>query len=218
MPCRNLTAGPTTSAGWRNRNAGAVARTAAVIPRRARPEPVFGSDFSPAGSSFPLLTAKAGHLNRARRSPIPGIGKVQRGGRSLGAPCIHVAQMEDMAMRDFDLTPVRRSTIGFDRLFDLIDDSFRLQGEDNYPPYNIARVGEDHYRISLALAGFKPEEITVTAAQNMLTVEGRKAENGDHEYLFQGISGRPFRRKFNLADYVEVTCASFENGLLHRRL
>jgi len=74
-------------------------------------------------------------------------------------------------MRDFDLTPVWRSTIGFDRLFDLIDDSFRLQGEDNYPPYNIARVGEDHYRISLALAGFKPEEITVTAEQNMLTVE-----------------------------------------------
>jgi molecular chaperone IbpA len=122
--------------------------------------------------------------------------------------------MEDMAMRDFDLTPVRRSTIGFDRLFDLIDASFRLQGEDNYPPYNIARVGEDHYRISLALAGFKPEEITVTADQNILTVEGRKAENGDHEYLFQGISGRPFRRKFNLADYVEVTGASFENGLL----
>jgi molecular chaperone IbpA len=92
-------------------------------------------------------------------------------------------------MRDFDLTPMWRSTIGFDRLFDLIDDSFRLQGQDNYPPYNIARVGEDHYRISLALAGFKPEEITVTAEQNMLTVEGRKVENGDHEYLFQGICG-----------------------------
>ena len=117
-------------------------------------------------------------------------------------------------MRAFDLTPVRRSTIGFDRLFDFIDDSFRLQGEDNYPPYDIARVGEDRYRISLALAGFKPEEITVTAEQNMLTVEGRKAESDDHEYLFQGISGRPFRRKFNLADYVEVTGASFENGLL----
>jgi molecular chaperone IbpA len=66
-------------------------------------------------------------------------------------------------MRDFDLTPMWRSTIGFDRLFDLIDDSLRLQGQDNYPPYNIARVGEDHYRISLTLAGFKPEEITVTA-------------------------------------------------------
>jgi molecular chaperone IbpA len=121
-------------------------------------------------------------------------------------------------MRDFDLTPMWRSTIGFDRLFDLIDDSFRLQGQDNYPPYNIARVGEDHYRISLALAGFKPEEITVTAEQNMLTVEGRKAENGDHEYLFQGISGRPFRRQFNLADYVEVAGASLENGLLQIEL
>jgi molecular chaperone IbpA len=121
-------------------------------------------------------------------------------------------------MRDFDLTPMWRSTIGFDRLFDLIDDSFRLQGQDNYPPYNIARVGEDHYRISLALAGFKPEEITVTAEQNMLTVEGRKVENGDHEYLFQGISARPFRHQFNLADYVEVTGASLENGLLQIEL
>jgi molecular chaperone IbpA len=121
-------------------------------------------------------------------------------------------------MRDFDLTPMWRSTIGFDRLFDLIDDSLRLQGQDNYPPYNVARVGEDHYRISLALAGFKPEEITVTAEQNMLIVEGRKVENGDHEYLFQGISGRPFRRQFNLADYVEVTGASLENGLLQIEL
>ena len=121
-------------------------------------------------------------------------------------------------MRDLDLTPMWRSTIGFDRLFDLIDDSLRLQGQDNYPPYNVARVGEDHYRISLALAGFKPEEITVTAEQNMLTVEGRKVENGDHEYLFQGISGRPFRRQFNLADYVEVAGASLENGLLQIEL
>ena len=117
-------------------------------------------------------------------------------------------------MRDFDLTPIWRSTVGFDRLVDLIDDSLRLAGEDNYPPYNIARTGEDNYRISLALAGFKPEEITVTAEQNMLTVEGRKAEKDDREYLYQGISGRPFRRQFNLADYVEVKGASFEDGLL----
>ena len=117
-------------------------------------------------------------------------------------------------MRDFDLTPIWRSTVGFDRLVDLIDDSLRLAGKDNYPPYNIARTGEDNYRISLALAGFKPEEITVTAEQNMLTVEGRKAEKGDPEYLYQGISGRPFRRQFNLADYVEVKGASFEDGLL----
>ena len=117
-------------------------------------------------------------------------------------------------MRDFDLTPIWRSTVGFDRLVDLIDDSLRLAGEDNYPPYNIARTGEDNYRISLALAGFKPEQITVTAEQNMLTVEGRKAEKDDREYLYQGISGRPFRRQFNLADYVEVKGASFEDGLL----
>jgi molecular chaperone IbpA len=117
-------------------------------------------------------------------------------------------------MRDFDLTPIWRSTVGFDRLVDLIDDSLRLAGEDNYPPYNIARTGEDNYRISLALAGFKPEEITVTAEQNMLTVEGRKADKDDREYLYQGISGRPFRRQFNLADYVEVKGASFEDGLL----
>lgn len=117
-------------------------------------------------------------------------------------------------MRDFDLTPLWRSTVGFDRLVDLIGDSLRLEGEDNYPPYNIARTGEDDYRISLALAGFKPEEITVTAEQNMLTVEGRKAGKDDREYLYRGISGRPFRRQFNLADYVEVKGASFEDGLL----
>jgi len=117
-------------------------------------------------------------------------------------------------MRDFDLTPIWRSTVGVDRLVDLIDDSLRLAGEDNYPPYNIARIGEDNYRISLAVAGFKPAEITVTAEQNMLTVEGRKGEKDDREYLYQGISGRPFRRQFNLADYVEVRGASFENGLL----
>src|SRR5260370_10082431 len=128
------------------------------------------------------------------------------------APCIHVAQMEDMAMRNFDLTPLWRSTVGFDRLFDLIDDVPQLTGEDNYPPYNIERTSEDEYRISLALAGFMPEEITVTAEQNMLTVEGRKGEKGDHQYLYQGISARPFRRHFNLADYVEVKGASFENG------
>src|SRR3982074_2684359 len=121
-------------------------------------------------------------------------------------------------MRDFDLTPMWRSTIASDRLFGLIDDSFRLQGQDNYPPYNIARVGEDHYRISLALAGFKPEEITVTAERNIVTVEGRQAEEGEYEYVFQAISGRPFRRQFNLADYVEVTGASLENGLLQLEL
>jgi molecular chaperone IbpA len=117
-------------------------------------------------------------------------------------------------MRTLDLAPLWRSTIGFDRLFDLIDESARWVGEDNYPPYNIERSGEDHYQISLALAGFSSEEITITAEQNVLTVEGHKAEKGEHQYLYQGISARPFRRVFNLAEYVQVKGASFDGGLL----
>jgi molecular chaperone IbpA len=117
-------------------------------------------------------------------------------------------------MRETDLAPFWRSSIGFDRLFDLMDETLRLAGDGNYPPYNITREGEDKYRISVALAGFTPDEITVTAEQNMLTVEGRKAEKEDLEYLYQGISRRAFRRQFNLADYVEVKGANFENGLL----
>jgi molecular chaperone IbpA len=126
----------------------------------------------------------------------------------------HVAQLEDMAMRTFDPTPLWRSTIGFDRLFDLMDQSAHFQANDSYPPYNIERAGEDHYRISLALAGFSPDEVTITAEQNVLTVEGSKAQKPETEYLYQGISARPFRRVFNLADYVQVKSASFEDGLL----
>jgi molecular chaperone IbpA len=117
-------------------------------------------------------------------------------------------------MRTLDLAPLWRSTVGFDRLLDLIDESARWVGEDNYPPYNIERTGEDHYQISLALAGFTSEEVTITAEQNVLTVEGGKAEKGEHQYLYQGISARPFRRVFNLADYVQVKGASFDGGLL----
>jgi molecular chaperone IbpA len=117
-------------------------------------------------------------------------------------------------MRTFDPTPLWRSTVGFDRLFDLLDTSARWAGDETYPPYNIERTGEDHYQISLALAGFTADEVTITAEQNVLTVEGRKAEKGEHQYLYQGISSRPFRRVFNLADYVQVKGASFEGGLL----
>jgi molecular chaperone IbpA len=122
--------------------------------------------------------------------------------------------MEDVAMRTFDPTPLWRSTVGFDRLFDLIDSSLDVAADDHYPPYNIERTGEDTYHISLALAGFTPDDVTVTAEQNMLTVEGHKADKGDHRYLYQGISGRPFRRQFSLADFVQVKGASFKNGLL----
>jgi molecular chaperone IbpA len=123
--------------------------------------------------------------------------------------------MEDVAMRTFDFTPLWRSTVGFDRLFNMLDESVRWSGEENnYPPYNIERTDQDNYWISLALAGFKPEEVTITAEQNVLTVEGHKAVQADHHYLYQGISARPFRRVFKLADYVEVKGATFEGGLL----
>ncbi len=120
-------------------------------------------------------------------------------------------------MRTYDFAPLWRSTIGFDRLFDLLDETQR-GSEDNYPPYNIERLGEDRYQISLALAGFSPDEMTVTAEQNVLTVEGRKGEKDQHEYLYQGISARPFKRQFNLADHVQVKAANFENGLLRIEL
>ena len=114
----------------------------------------------------------------------------------------------------FDFAPLWRSTIGFDHLADLVDSTLRQTNEDNYPPYNIERSGEDHYRISLAMAGFGPSDITVTAEQNAITIEGKKAETGAREYLYQGIAARPFRRVFNLADYVQVKQASFQDGLL----
>jgi molecular chaperone IbpA len=116
-------------------------------------------------------------------------------------------------MRTFDPTPLWRSTVGFDRLFDLLDESTRLS-EVTYPPYNIERMGENEYQITLALAGFSPEEVTITAEQNMLTVEGSKCAKDEHQYLYHGISARPFRRVYNLADYVQVKSASFHNGLL----
>jgi molecular chaperone IbpA len=118
-----------------------------------------------------------------------------------------------MAMRTFDPTPFWRSTVGFDRFFDMLDQSSRLT-EDSYPPYNIERTGENDYRISLALAGFTPDQVTITAEQNVLIVEGARPQKAEHEYLYQGIATRPFRRVFNLADHVQVKGASFENGLL----
>lgn len=118
-------------------------------------------------------------------------------------------------MRNLDLAPLWRSSIGFDRVFDLLEEAGRWAGEDNnYPPYNIERTAEDQYQISLALAGFARDEITITAEQNVLTVEGSKADKGERQYLYKGISARPFRRVFSLAEYVEVRGASFEDGLL----
>ena len=113
----------------------------------------------------------------------------------------------------YDWTPLWRSTVGFDRLFDAFDE-VQKAAEDNYPLYNIERLDQDRFRISVALAGFRPDEISLTAEQNVLTVEGRKAEKEGRDFLFRGISARPFKRQFTLADHVEVKSASFENGLL----
>jgi molecular chaperone IbpA len=120
-------------------------------------------------------------------------------------------------MRTYDFTPLWRSTVGFDRIFDLLDETQRTV-EEHYPPYNIERLGEDHYQISLALAGFTPDEIAVTAEQNVLTVEGRKDDEQKHDYLYHGISAKPFKRQFNLADYVQVKAATFDSGLLRIEL
>ena len=116
-------------------------------------------------------------------------------------------------MRSYDFSPLWRSTIGFDRLFDLAETAQRA-AEDTYPPYNIARLDEDRYQISLAIAGFSPEEIAVTAEQNVVTIEGKKPEKAEREFLYRGISTRAFKRQFSLADYVQVKDASFDNGLL----
>jgi len=113
----------------------------------------------------------------------------------------------------YDWTPLWRSTVGFDRLFDAFDE-VQKAAEDNYPLYNIERVDQDRFRISVALAGFSPDEISLTAEQNVLTLEGRKAEREGRDFLYRGISARPFKRQFTLADHVEVKGASFENGLL----
>lgn len=117
----------------------------------------------------------------------------------------------------FDLTPYRRSTVGFERLFDLIENSARLQQADNYPPYNIERLAEDRFRVTLAIAGFKPDEIDITAQQNLLQISGKKAEaaEGDRaNYLHLGIANRSFERRFELADFVRVENADLADGLL----
>jgi molecular chaperone IbpA len=120
-------------------------------------------------------------------------------------------------MRQFDFTPFRRSTIGFDRLFDLLEASARQQASENYPPFNLERVAEDRYRITIAVAGFKADEIDITAQQNLLLVSGKKAsenENNQGAYLHLGIANRSFERRFELADFVRVENANLSDGLL----
>jgi molecular chaperone IbpA len=129
----------------------------------------------------------------------------------------HVASKGGYAMRTFDLAPLYRSTVGFDRLFSLLDQG--IEGAaPGYPPYNIERTGENAYRVSVAVAGFNEPELSIVAKENTLTIRGEKnakEEEKRGEVLYQGIAARTFERVFQLADYVQVKGASLENGLLH---
>src|SRR6476660_5181648 len=113
----------------------------------------------------------------------------------------------------YDWTPLWRSTIGFDRLFDVLDEVQRT-ADETYPPYNIERLDENRFQISVAPAGFSQDEVALTVEQNVLTLEGRKRDKEGKTFLHRGISARNFKRQFTLADHVEVKGARFENGLL----
>jgi molecular chaperone IbpA len=124
--------------------------------------------------------------------------------------------MEDFVMRHAEFAPFYRSAIGFDRLFQMLDQSAGFDSESTYPPYNIERTGENAYRITLAVAGFAPEELKIEVKEQTLSVSGDKAaEKEGKAYLHRGIAARAFSRRYQLADHVDVTGAKFENGLLH---
>lgn len=121
-------------------------------------------------------------------------------------------------MRHVDFSPFYRSTVGFDRLFSMLDSMTAPESAQTYPPYNIERTGEDAYRITMAIAGFSEDEIGIEVHRNVLTVTGEKAEQETGEgveLLYRGIAGRAFERRFQLADHVEVAGAELKNGLLH---
>ena len=120
-------------------------------------------------------------------------------------------------MRTFDLAPLYRSTVGFDRLFSMLDNPAGFDAAPGYPPYNIERTGEDAYRISVAVAGFADNELSLESKENTLTIRGEKQEKTEQkgEVLYQGIAARAFERRFQLADHGQVTGASLVNGLLH---
>ena len=120
-------------------------------------------------------------------------------------------------MRTYDLAPLYRSTVGFDRLFSMLDG---FEAAPGYPPYNIERTGENDYRITVAVAGFGESELSIVSKENTLTIKGEKQVKQDNngEVLYQGIAARAFERQFQLADYVQVKGANLENGLLHVEL
>jgi molecular chaperone IbpA len=117
----------------------------------------------------------------------------------------------------FDFAPFRRSTVGFDRLFDMLENSSVGQAQENYPPFDLIKKGDNDYCIQLAVAGFKPDEIDITAQQNVLIVSGRKSEEEsqkDGDFIYRGIANRSFERRFALADHIQVKGADLKDGML----
>lgn len=117
----------------------------------------------------------------------------------------------------FDFAPYRRSTVGFDRLFDMLENSGLGNGSENYPPFDLIKTGDNDYRIELAVAGFTADEIDITAQQNVLIVAGKKAETteaGGSDYIYRGIANRSFERRFALADHIQVKGADMKDGML----
>ena len=124
-------------------------------------------------------------------------------------------------MTTFDFSPLFRTSVGYDRLASLLNSAHRVEQNGGYPPYNIATAGEDRYRITMAVAGFSEDELSITSEHNKLLVKGEKAEEEETEdtrYLYRGIATRSFERRFNLADHVRVSDARLDNGLLHIEL
>ncbi|KAA0581607.1 Hsp20 family protein [Azospirillum sp. Sh1] len=122
-------------------------------------------------------------------------------------------------MRSYDLSPLFRSTVGFDRLSRLLETATTGDESASYPPYNIEKLSEDSYRITMAVAGFGIDDLNIVAHQNSLTVTGKaKKDEPTGQFLYRGIAGRAFERRFQLADFIKVTSASLQNGLLHIEL
>jgi molecular chaperone IbpA len=134
-----------------------------------------------------------------------------------GEPLNTSLLQEDVNMRNFDFSPLFRSTVGFDRVLDLLDTVSRYDTPQTFPPYNIERTDETHYRITIAVAGFAEKDLNVEVREGVLSVQGKRNEETEKSsaYLHQGIAGRAFERRFQLAEHVQVKDAKLENGLLH---
>src|SRR5437762_6917170 len=153
-----------------------------------------------------LTSSRSPGANRARRrgGPAPRSARSLRLGRSNGGHDMRSA---------FDFSPFRRSTVGFDRLFDMLENSTLGAAQENYPPFDLIKDGDNEYRIELAVAGFKPDEIDITAQQNVLIVSGRKKEEDEQKgsnYVYRGIANRSFERRFALADHIQVRGADLK--------